>query len=160
MEQIFGEIRAAVRGNAWILALFGILAIPDICAALGSADGKTSGQKYRDWIDANLRAKYTGLDAGELYRMRCSMLHQASSNTARYERIIFVAPGPVRMHNNVINNALNLDLPTFAEDIITAASDWLAANRDTEPVKTNLASIVRWYPDGFRPYVGRMPVLT
>ncbi|ANA85427.1 hypothetical protein BOWSER_32 [Gordonia phage Bowser] len=161
MDHIFNEIRAAVNGNAWILALFGTLAIPDICAALGSPNGKTTGEKYRRWIYHNLRAEYPQLDPAELWQMRCSMLHQGSSKTATYARVIFVAPfqGNV-FHNNVINDALNLDLPTFCADVISAGERWYAANQHVDHVAQNLESLVRWHDNGLPPYIVGAPVLS
>lgn len=47
MEQFIKEICAAVDGGAWILALAGMLALPNMCAAIESPNGKTSGPKYR-----------------------------------------------------------------------------------------------------------------
>lgn len=159
MDQLFNEIRAAVANNAWVLALFGVLAVPDICAALESPDGTTSGAKYKAWITANLGDKYACLDAGEIYKMRCSMLHEGASATANYKRTIFVASGSNTFHMNILGDALNLDLKTFAEDVITAASRWLSANKDTEPVKTNLEKLIRWYPNGLPGYFANIPVL-
>ena len=122
MDQIFREIRAAVTGNAWVLALFGILAIPDICGALDSNDGRALGSRYKAWFTANVGQKYPRLDADECYQMRCSMLHQGASAAASYSRVIFVGPGPLKVHNSVSGgNALYLDLPTFCEDVISAA---------------------------------------
>ncbi len=55
---------------------------------------------------------------------------------------------------------MNLDMRIFAEDMISAASSWLASNEETEPVRSNLPSLIRWYPEGLPPYVGGAPVLT
>jgi hypothetical protein len=62
VDHIFSEIRAAVSSGAWVLALFGVLAIPDICSALNSPDGRTKGKKYQAWFTHNLGAKYPSLD--------------------------------------------------------------------------------------------------
>ena len=160
MEHIFREIRAAVTGNALVLALFGILAIPDICGALASQDGRATGSRYKAWFAANLGSQYPSLDAAEFYKMRCSMLHQGATATANYCRTIFTPPGPVTIHNSVVNDALVLDLPTFSEDLIAAAESWLVSNGGDEPVKSNLARLVRWHPHGLAPYIVGTPIIS
>lgn len=159
MELLFGEIRAAINGGLWVMALMSTLAVPDICAALGSPDGETKGAKgakYRAWWEANLAAKYPRTDAGEFYKLRCSMLHQGGTATPAYARTVFVAARPHIVHNcwadNDGMNSLILDLPTLASDVIAAAQKWLAANKDSEPVKTNLTKLIAWHPNGLAPF--------
>ncbi|EQD56665.1 hypothetical protein B1A_11430, partial [mine drainage metagenome] len=53
METILQEIERALDAHLYYLAVAMVLTLPDICAALASADGESSGQRYRDWYDAN-----------------------------------------------------------------------------------------------------------
>lgn len=176
VQHIFDEIRAAVDANAWVLALFGLLAIPDICAALADPDGQTSGSRYKQWFGDNLGDKYSlpraaetfspgeAVDAAaffaptpqtvaefahELYKLRCTMLHEgSSSNRSQFDLVAFRAPGEGRIHKGFMEingqRALLLDLPIFAEDVITAAELWLAANKGREPIQSNLTRLVGW----------------
>lgn len=160
MEQLAAEIRAAVNHGAWVLALTGTLALPDICAALESENGRSSGSRYRAWIRTWLGEQYPELDPGEIYQMRCSMLHQGRTQTGAYERVIFVAPGPLKAHNNVLGDALNLDLPTFCEDVLSAVDRWKTDMEGNPNYERNSPSLIQWYPEGLAPYVEGLPVLT
>ena len=115
MDDLIAEIRVAVDGGAWTLALAGELALPDICVALESPNGETTARQYKAWWRSNLSDEYPSVDAGEIYKMRCSMLHQRKSKKATYLRVIFVAalPHGGTFNRNIMNDALNLDLPTF-----------------------------------------------
>ncbi|MDQ1181981.1 hypothetical protein [Rhodococcus sp. SORGH_AS_0301] len=160
MDDLIGEIQAAVRGNAWILALAGALALPDMCAALASSNGETTGAKYKAWWKANLGPTYPNLDADEIYKMRCSMLHQGRSATRSYARVIFIAPGGPMFHNNVINDAMNLDLPTFCNDVITAVEKWRKDEISNPVVLANAEHLLRWHRGGLSPYIVGIDVLT
>jgi len=162
MQQILGEIRIALDNGLLVIALMGTLAVPDICAALGSPNGETSGAKYKAWFTAYLPA-YSNVDAGEIYKLRCGMLHQGASATASYRRALFLGPTPgfgVDHMTSIINDLLLLDLKSFCRDILDAAEAWVAANASAEPVKTNLEQLVRWYPEGFENAVAGAPILT
>lgn len=161
MDDLMREIRAAIGGGAWVLALFGTIALPDICAALGSLNGQSTGSKYKNWVRGNLSDKYPHLDPEELWQMRCSLLHQGNSSTRSYSRVVFVAPGGGNVfHNNVLNDALNLDLPTFCEDVMSAAESWFEANATNPTVAKNAESLVRWHRGGLSPYVVGLDVLS
>lgn len=161
MDQYIREIKSAVDGEAWMLALTATLALPDICAALQSSDGKTTGKKYKAWVECWLGDKYPTLDADEIYKIRCSLLHQGRTSGVSYSRVIFVAPfnGNV-FHNNVLNDALNLDLPTFCKDVLEAVETWRTKTSDNPTVLKNMDSMIQWYPNGLPPYVQGTPVLT
>jgi hypothetical protein len=159
VETLIEEIRGAVGAGAWTLALAGVLALPDICAALESEDGHTTGQQYQLWVDRYLCAEYSMIDARELYKMRCSLLHQGRSSGATYERLVFTV-GPGRVHKTIMNRALCLDLPTFAGDMIAAVARWRADVSSSAAVKRNEPALIRWYPTGFPPYIVGQPVLT
>lgn len=161
MDQLMNEIRAAIQGQAWLLALAGTLALPDMCAALESKDGKTDRHLYKAWVDRWLGDKYSTLESKDLYQMRCSFLHQGKASSKAYERIVFTGvTRDVVMHNNVIDGALNLDLPTFCEDIFAAVHQWQAAMTENTNYQTNIQKLVRWHPAGLAPYIVGIPVLS
>lgn len=167
MQNLFAEIRAAIVGGTWVIALMSVLAVPDICAALGSENGRSTGGKYKAWIRNNLGWIYPSIDPGEFWQIRCSMLHQGlsaptrSGEEGRYSRVVFTdSRSGYNLHDNVFHDAINLDFPSFAEDVIHAADWWLEANATNPHIRKNLIRLVRWYPDGFAPYISGLPVLT
>jgi hypothetical protein len=129
MRDLLDQIRKALEVDLYYLALFVALALPDICGAIGSSDGNATGQKYAAWFDKYVGPKYGGaagqhLTGGDCYLFRCSLLHQGSSQHAksRYSRYLFVEPAAAGsrliMHNNVMNDTLNIDVRIFCEDMV------------------------------------------
>lgn len=161
MDRLIEEIRAALRANMFTLALQGTLALVDICAALGSDDGRTRGSRFKAWFEENLGGKYQWLSPDDVYQLRCGMLHQGRMASDQYEAIIFTLPDASGnlFHNNRINDALNLDLVTFCDDIISAAEAWWEANRTSDPVRSNSADLAQIRPNGLAPYMVGMPIL-
>jgi hypothetical protein len=154
------EIQAAVDGGAWVLALSATLALPDVCGAIDADNGQASGRAYRQWCTEYLSGNYPALDPAELWKMRCGLLHQGRAVGSGFTRVIFLAPGPTYMHNNIINDALNLDLPTFAGDVMDAVRHWQTERDGSELYERNIAAFIRWYPEGLAPYIVGAPILT
>lgn len=161
MDDLISEIEHTVEAGAWLLALAGTLALPDICAAIQSPNGKTTGSKYKRWVHDYLQEEYPKLDPDELYQMRCSLLHQGTSTARKYKRVMFVSPkSPLRIHNGVIDDALFLDMPTFCADIIKAVRVWQAATESTAAYRQNMELVMRWHRGGFGSYVTGGDILT
>lgn len=158
-DPMLNEIQAAVDAGAWQVALLSALTIPDVCSSMQSQNGRTTGSKYRAWVETWMGADYPLLDAEDLWHMRCSMLHQGQSKSKKYERIIFANAGSNILHNNIMDRALNLHLPYFIKDIIQAARDWENAKRGTPAFEQNSSSLIRWHSNGLEPYIIGVPVL-
>lgn len=164
IEDHLSQIRSANAGGLYYVALFSALALPDICGALEAPDGIATPQRYAAWFDQHVAAKYHGsLDGQTCYQFRCSMLHQATTQhpKSQYSRILFLEPGrsSVVMHNNVIDDALNIDVRIFCEDMVTAVESWLPAARQLPHFAGNEAKCVRRYPQGLPPYIVGVPVI-
>ena len=164
MQDVIQQIRAANGAGLYYVALFSALALPDICAALESANGQASKDKFIAWFDAHVAPRYNGfLDGETCYYFRCSILHQGSTQhpRGRYSRIIFVEPGRSGgiLHNNIINDALNIDARIFCEDLCGAAERWWQAASAQPNVQANLPRFVRRHPTGLAPYIGGVPVI-
>jgi hypothetical protein len=164
MKDIIEQVRLANRAGIYYVALFSALALPDICAALESTDGQASKSKFIAWFDTHVAPRYNGfLDGETCYYFRCSMLHQGSTQhpRGRYSRIIFVEPGNSGMilHNNIINDALNIDVRIFCEDICEASEKWWNSVSASQQVQANFSRFVRRYPTGLAPYIGGIPVI-
>ncbi len=121
MRDFLDQINAAVGAGLFYVALHSALAIPDICAALESPSGTTSGERYADWFDRFVANKYTvgpnkepSLTGDQCYQFRCALLHQGRLQPDRaqgYSRMFFLEPnGGLIMHNNVMGDALNIDV--------------------------------------------------
>ena len=164
MKDILDQIRAASDSGLYYVALFSALAIPDICGALESPDGEASKAKYVAWFDRHVAPRYQGFLGGQdAYYFRCSMLHQGTTQhpQSSFKRILFIEPGATSnvFHNNIVGNALNIDVQIFVNDLVTAALQWLPTAEKTAEFQANRPRFVTRYPGGLAPYIGGVPVI-
>jgi len=153
-------------GAGWAL-LHLTVCMPDVCAALGSANGAATPAKYMAWCGRFLQGRR--LTPIERYGMRCTVLHQAQAKTKgdaaqRYTSWAWVQPhGGQSDHMRVGGGAgrtLHIDVHMFAAEMESAVTVWtndLAAN-PTRPeaanVATNLPSLVKVTQHMFEPQKG------
>src|SRR5438132_8002722 len=131
MRELLQQIeRATAAGNLYYVALLTALSVPDICGALESEDGEATRTKYIAWFDRWVASKYVVRGAPSLtgevcYYYRCSALHQGRAAHPRmgYSRVLFVEPGATTnvFHNNILGDALNIDLSHFVRDLLAGA---------------------------------------
>lgn len=164
MQDIIQQVRAANKAGLYYVSLFSALALPDICAALESENGEASKTKFIVWFETHIAPRYNGfLDGESCYYFRCSMLHQGSTNHPRdrYSRIIFLEPGNSGMvlHNNILNEALNIDVRIFCEDVCAAVERWWATASSQPAFQANIARFVTRHPNGLAPYIVGVPVI-
>ena len=141
---------------------YSALSIPDICGALESNGGRASGKRYKKWFDEWVSHKYGGNLTGEqCYAFRCGIVHQgrAAHDNLGFTRVIFVEPeaGGI-FHNNIINDALNIDVDTFCQDIVSSVKEWERAVSQTNNYKRNIPYLLQRYADGIYPYIVGVPV--
>lgn len=165
MRDFLDQIRQALAMNLYYVALIASLTVPDICGAIGSANGKATKSKYIDWFDRYVASKYVGTLTGEdCYYYRCSALHQGSSQHphSTYSRIIFVEPSATTniFHCNILNDALNIDVRIFCNDIVSGAMDWLKQYETTKRYERNYSKFMRRYPSGLSPYIVGVPIIS
>jgi hypothetical protein len=166
MRDFLAQIRRGLDAKLYYLSLFSALAIPDICGAMGSKDGRATGENYEAWFDEYVTPEYpiynNFLNGQDCWFLRCSLLHQGSSQHRKstYERVIFVEPSSIVLHCNVINDALNLHVEIFCTDLVGAAEKWLEENENTDLYKKNHDKFMRRYPDGLPPYIVGVPVIS
>jgi hypothetical protein len=161
MQDILAQIEAANAAGLYYVALFTALAIPDICAALETADGQAKGYRYIRWFDQNIPSgTATGQD---IYQYRCSLLHQGRTAhpNGKFSRIIFIEPGATTntFHNCVIGDALLIDVQLFVSEVVEAAKLWLKSAEQTEIFQRNFAAFVARLPNGLKPYVDGVSVI-
>jgi len=163
MEMVLQEIERALNCGLYYLALVMTLTLPDLCAALESPNGASSGVRYRAWYDANLAARYTTLTADDCYNLRCGVVHQGRLGHPhlQYGRVLFTVPNAQRnvFHNNIMNDALNLDTILFCGDVIDSVRRWFATAQGTHNVQTNLPHLVQYRATGLAPYMVGIPLI-
>ena len=169
MDVHFEQIEKALEQNLFYLALHSVLALPSICGAMESENGKDSGNKYRAWFDAWVSQKYYHAPLGKVtvtggvcYSFRNGMLHQGRNNhkDLGFSKIAFTEPGsPISIHNGVMNDVLCLDLAQFCSDVIDGARAWLESVKDEENFKNNYAHYMQRYPNGVAPIGQGFPMI-
>ena len=164
MEDLLKQIRFALAFNLYYLALFSSLALPDVCSALSSLNGQTSKKQYAAWFDQYAKGKCSNLlDGTECYYFRCSFLHQGNTEhkDLGYSRILFIEPNSVMLgHDNIMNDALNLDLNIFCTGMISAVEEWLNKINSDPVFLKNYAVFMKRYKDGLSPYIVGIPVIS
>jgi hypothetical protein len=164
MRDFLQQIGLALQANLYYVGLFAVLAIPDMCGAAASKDGRSTREKYIAWFDKYVGGKCQFLTGDDCYRFRCSALHQGSSQHASssYSRVIFVEPSASTniFHCNVLNDALNIDVRIFCEDMTNGALQWLSEVEGTEPFETNKTKFMTRYSSGLPPYIVGVPVIS
>jgi hypothetical protein len=184
LEAILNEIQKALDGKLYYLAIAVALSVPDICACLECDPDKyiwATKEKYTAWCDANLIDQFKNLTSEDLYCLRGGVLHQGHFGhpKARYDRVIFIAPeSRFKAHDTIVTVApgievggikveelrlsgqlLHLDVAKFCQSVMNAARKWATSRKDDEHVKRNLASLVRYRPEGLPPFSVGVPTI-
>lgn len=156
MHHLIESVKKSLRDKNYLPALYLSITLPDICARIESDNNKTSEKKYIKWFDKYLAKTYkceigadkkehTFLTGGDLYALRCSLLHEGRLNieTQRakevHEKFMFTIGHP---HLRQINSILQLDLPTFCEEICTGVSIWLKENIKNPNIQRKLKELI------------------
>lgn len=168
MQDFVTSIRDDLKYGNYYGALFQTLMLPSICGALESDDGEDKGSRYISWYDKYITDLY--LNGNDCYKLRCSMLHQGrtSHKHSSFSRVLFTLPGAtIVAHNNLIDDALNLHVTLFCERLLEAVQTWLEelqsndnAKKRLENYQRNLKETIRFYPDGLKPYLGGIPIIS
>lgn len=118
------------QGTYWAL-LHLIVCLPDICAALESANGEASPARYEAWCKAN-ELPNVMLTTAERYEMRCKLLHQGYPSPdprkagRRWHGYAFVPPG---VNNEtcvqVGQNQLQVDVAKLADEVVQGMRRWV-----------------------------------
>lgn len=161
---IIKELKQALAAKQYFMCLTTALIIPDICGAAESTNGLASKANYKAWFDKYVAHKYPGKPhiSSDIYVIRCALLHQGKVNhpNSNYSRIVFQIPDGTGLiiHNNIMNDALNLSVEAFCKEIIEGYEKWekdTAANGD---VQNRLKEGITYYPNGLAPYIVGAPL--
>lgn len=183
MRLLIDQLEQSLGSRLYYLSLFAAMTIPDIAGALGSDDGQANKARYVAWFDEwvgplfaqdlmeqltpEIRSMIPTPDnplTGEVcYRFRCSLLHQGSSRhpMSPYARLVFIEPGATSnvLHGTLVHDLLVVDLPTFCQEVSTAARSWLDKVEGTRRYKENYDRFARRYADGLPPHIIGVPVI-
>ncbi len=104
-----------------------VVVIPDICGALETPGGQATKAAYVDWCKRMLPP--APLTAEERYEMRCILLHQGRTLTARgrYTYLKFIPPQPSGVTVHGVQQAANqvtLDVVELANEMKKALRNW------------------------------------
>jgi hypothetical protein len=164
LYHLISQIMIAVENGLHLIAVNMAVALPDICAALRSENGETTGRKYQNWCNENLpKEKFSYLSPSDLYRMRCTALH-----TGRYgggmdtvARVIFSIPNPQgnTFTDCRLNDAYFYSVVDFCRNLCQATAVWYENHKHDPIVVANSARMVQYHMNGIAPYVSGSPVI-
>ncbi len=164
LYNLLNQINAAASGGLHLLAVGMAVALPDICVSLSSDDGRSSGQKYKDWCAANLSdGGFSYVMGDDLWSMRCGVLHNGRYGDLKHNvgRVIFAVP---TLQSNtftdcVLNDAYFYSVVDFCKNICNAVLKWYETNKADPTILANGARMMQYYPNGLAPYAVGMPVI-
>jgi hypothetical protein len=167
LETMLQDIERALNASLHYLALVMALTMPGICAALEEPSGSTSGRDskaYMDWYSTNIGTLYPNLTGVDCYSLRCGVVHQGrfgDPNKMQYGRVLFTVPNVSRnvFHNNILNDALNLDTEIFCRDMMNSVRNWYCNRPSNSVVHRNIDMMVRLRPEGLAPYMVGIPLI-
>lgn len=148
MKIIIQSIRQAVLNKNWFASLFLCLTLPDICGAMENPASK-NGERYRKWYNEYLAKKYKSLAADDCWKLRNACLHQCSDSDARmaFKRVHFVEPQEgIIIHNNILNDVLQLQIDVFCNDFCDAVDKWLFRMENQPDVMDRIKELMRIHP--------------
>ena len=161
MEELIRQIRVASAAGLHYLALYGVLALPDICGALSSDNGVATPSKYKDWIRANVPEQAS--EADSLYGLRCSLLHQGRALPHGSTLPIAFSFGQAQLHNlSTEADGVTIgwiSVPMLTVEITTGAERWFATYGTTNTVLNNMEKFARYRPEGLLPILDGYPVI-
>lgn len=148
----------ALETKNWYAALSISFTLPDICSKTENPNKSTS-VRYPDWFGKYVSkyysfsdvdsTSYTYLNGNDAYALRCSFLHQGETNieNQKARRVlndyVFVAPvGQSLIHNNKVNDTLQLQVDIFCKDIIKGVEEWLGEVKNNTKIKETSKNII------------------
>lgn len=162
MDELLKQIEGSITSGSYLLGLYVSLSLPDICGALESDNGQASGVKYKAWFDKWVAPKYHGLLSGDqCYSYRCGVIHQGRSTHEKlgYSKIVFLEPSDnMTLHSNILNDAYNIDLKIFCNDIVQSVRAWLISVEKNDNFIENNKYLMKRYENGISPYIVGVPV--
>jgi len=159
MQAIVDSVYKALENENWYAALFVSLTLPDICVSL--EQGKTTGEKYANWIEENL-SQYRGfLSGNDCYALRCALLHSGKDDISDQkkrevlEQYVFLTDGA---HCNLFKDCffdgekktfLQLNVQRFCMDMCSAVEKWLALVSTSTEICKRIKDTIEVHKPGY-----------
>lgn len=162
MDELIKQIRIGLDNNLYLLGLYSILTLPDICGAVNTKKGLANGQNFRAWYEEYVYPNYDKLTSEECYNFRCKLLHQGQTNskskTAYYSHIAFAEPRPqgqgsfsINIGQTTINGQAgpkSIDILEFINTVLKSVEEWMLVKKDEEIFKKNINKCIQRHPEG------------
>lgn len=160
MEYYISNLENSLSIDMPLLSLAGAFVLIDSMGALDTEGGNALPQNFKVWVKKYL-PKYLAMGVSEedYYTFRCALLHQLSGSREDISipTLLFLLKGaPFQGHMNRINNALQLDVPTFVRDVISAARECITQSIH---YKNHKQKIITLHQNGLEPYIVGIPVI-
>ncbi len=146
----FSEMERCTNANCYWALVHLVVVLPDVCAALESTDGESTGSRYQDWCSRHLPP--VPLSPLDRWEMRCDILHQgrATASKGQYRTFSFlrhaVDPSPhQRVTRKTSGNNIALDPAQMAREVTGAVRHWFAELQKPQnaAVRQNVARHLR-----------------
>ncbi|ENH96894.1 hypothetical protein J416_08277 [Gracilibacillus halophilus YIM-C55.5] len=152
------SIMSAIENENWYAALSISLTLPDICSKIEKPKNSPN-DRYPKWFDKYVSKYYTVyhrnskintfLTGNDAYALRCSFLHQGETNIEEQKArkvlndYVFVAPlANSIVHNNKVNDTLQLQVDIFCKDIIEGIKEWLDDVKNNKEINERAKNII------------------
>lgn len=160
MEELLKQIELALQAGLYWVALQSTLTIPDICGKIDYPNIRV-GKRYIKWYDTNVKQSSDFMTGKDCYGYRCTIIHEGKSKptNSKFNRIMFLEPNSqIQGHNNIIDDALWIDINIFCNNIICACKKWLI-EKESDPNYIKIKDdIVGYHPNGIPPYIVGLPI--
>jgi hypothetical protein len=160
--ELLNQINIAAECKLHLLAVSMAVALPDICVSLASPDGRSTGDKYKQWCSDNLKnGNFSFVTGDDLWSMRCGVLHNGRFGDLKHNvaRVIFTLPGGPSFTNCQVNDAYLYGAVEFCRNMCDAAYAWYEAHKSDQTVAANAGRLMQYYPRGMAPYIVGLPVI-
>lgn len=160
MKRFTESVRLSLQNRNWYSALTLALTLPDVCGRLESPDSY-SKDRYRNWFNRWMQQHYkhevgpdreevTFLSGGDCYALRCSYLHEGGADIRHQKardalsNFHFITPLPLggMIHCNMVNDALQLQVDIFCQQMADAADEWFESVKSDDVIRQRLESLL------------------
>lgn len=164
------SIELSLKTENYFSALTVALIMPDICSKIEYSDISKVGDRYKKWIDnyfvdvLDKGAMNKYLSASNIYALRCSLVHEGSSNPSNqnnynrnvdvkeqvdelipyinsigWEKVAFA--NTTNIHDGTEKASLFVDIDYLCSKFIEATNSWLQTSEKIPQYTTDLFSI-------------------
>lgn len=160
MKRFINSIRLSLESANWYSALTTALTLPDVCGRLDTPN-EGVGQRYKRWFSEWMlhnykhevgadREEVTFLSGSDCYALRCSYLHEGGSDITQQNarealsNFHFITPPPKGsvVHCNKFDDALQLQVDIFCNEMADAADRWFESVQGDEKIMSRIEALL------------------